>query len=38
MRYGQKEADREWVWQFIFPSDRISQDGIIRRHHLHESG
>ncbi len=34
-------ASREWVWQFIFPSDRISQDPrsqIIRRHHLHESG
>jgi len=36
-----KNADQEWVWQFVFPSDRISQDprsGIIRRHHLHESG
>jgi len=36
-----KNADREWIWQFVFPSDRISQDprsGIIRRHHLHESG
>ncbi|NJM87312.1 MAG: integron integrase [Hydrococcus sp. RU_2_2] len=36
-----KNADREWIWQFIFPSDRISQDPrskIIRRHHLHESG
>lgn len=36
-----KNADRDWVWQFVFPSDRISQDprsGIIRRHHLHESG
>jgi len=35
-----KNADREWIWQFVFPSDRISQDpgsGIIRRHHLHES-
>jgi integron integrase len=36
-----KNADRDWVWQFVFPSDRISQDprsGIVRRHHLHESG
>jgi integron integrase len=36
-----KNADREWIWQFVFPSDRISQDPrskIIRRHHLHESG
>lgn len=35
-----KSADRDWVWQFVFPSDRISQDprsGIIRRHHVHES-
>jgi integron integrase len=36
-----KNADREWIWQFVFPSDRISQDPrskVIRRHHLHESG
>lgn len=36
-----KNADREWIWQFVFPSNRISQDPrskIIRRHHLHESG
>jgi integron integrase len=34
-------ASREWVWQFVFPSDRFSQDprsGIARRHHLHETG
>ena len=34
-------AEREWVWQFVFPSDRPSvdpRDGIVRRHHLHESG
>lgn len=36
-----KNADREWIWQFVFPSNRISQDPrseIICRHHLHESG
>jgi integrase len=36
-----KNADRDWVWQYVFPSDRISSDprsGIVRRHHLHESG
>ncbi|MDJ0572969.1 MAG: hypothetical protein QNJ53_28575 [Pleurocapsa sp. MO_192.B19] len=36
-----KNADREWIWQFVFPSNRIFQDPrskIIRRHHLHESG
>jgi integron integrase len=34
-------ADRQWVWQYVFPSERISKDprsGIIRRHHLDESG
>jgi len=30
-----------WIWQYVFPAERFSQDprsGIIRRHHLHESG
>jgi integrase len=34
-------ADRTWIWQFVFPSPSRSRDprsGIIRRHHLHESG
>ena len=34
-------ANREWSWQYIFPSPRLSVDprsGIIRRHHLDESG
>ncbi len=34
-------ADRSWIWQFIFPSPGRSRDprsGIIRRHHLHETG
>ena len=34
-------ADRQWIWQFVFPSRRLSKDprsGIARRHHLHESG
>lgn len=33
-------ADREWIWQYIFPSYTLSQDprsGKTRRHHLHES-
>jgi integron integrase len=36
-----KNAEREWIWQFVFPSHRISQDPrskVFRRHHLHESG
>ncbi len=46
-------ANREWGWQYVFPSDRLSVDprslpspsgrgaggeGLIRRHHLDESG
>ena len=34
-------ADRAWIWQFVFPSPGRSRDprsGVIRRHHLHESG
>jgi integron integrase len=34
-------AGREWVWQFIFPADRLCCDprsGSVVRHHLHESG
>jgi integron integrase len=35
------QADRQWIWQFVFPSDRFSQDsrsGVTRRHHLHKIG
>lgn len=34
-------ANREWGWQYVFPSNRLSVDplsGVIRRHHLDESG
>ncbi len=34
-------ACREWGWQYVFPSDRISKDPrgeMLRRHHLDESG
>jgi hypothetical protein len=33
-------AQRDWIWQYVFPSARLSQDpdsGQVRRHHLHES-
>ncbi len=33
-------ADREWGWQYVFPSANISNDprsGARRRHHAHES-
>jgi integron integrase len=34
-------AEREWLWQWVFPSPRLSRDprsGQIRRHHLNPSG
>jgi len=34
-------AGREWGWQYVFPSERLSEDprgGKVRRHHIHESG
>jgi integron integrase len=33
-------AAREWIWQYVFPSGRLSVDprsGTVRRHHLHEN-
>jgi len=33
-------AAREWIWQFVFPSGKLSLDPktkTIRRHHLHEN-
>ena len=34
-------APRDWRWQFVFPSGRLSRDPrseATRRHHLHETG
>jgi integron integrase len=34
-------APREWIWQYVFPSGRLSVDprsGKMRRHHVHENG
>lgn len=34
-------ASREWIWQYVFPSDRLSADprsGAVRRHHLDPGG
>ncbi len=31
---------KEWIWQYVFPSSRLSVDprsGQIRRHHIHEN-
>ena len=36
-----RKADREWVWQYVFPAKTLSKDprsGTIRRHHIHPSG
>ena len=33
-------ADRQWGWQFVFPSHKFSADprtGVIRRHHVYEN-
>lgn len=33
-------APKEWPWQYVFPSAKLSVDprsGIIRRHHIHKS-
>ena len=38
-KYG--HVDRAWIWQFVFPAEWFSKDprsGIVRRHHLHETG
>lgn len=34
-------ASQDWIWQYVFPSDRISKDPrgeSLIRYHLHESG
>lgn len=34
-------AEKEFRWQYVFPSTKISTDsrtGVVRRHHIHENG
>lgn len=34
-------AEREWIWQYVFPAEKHSVDPrskVVRRHHLDESG
>ncbi len=34
-------ANRDWVWQFVFPSSQIAKEphgDLMCRHNLHESG
>jgi integrase len=32
-------ASREWGWQWVFPATRVyrTKEGVLRRHHLHET-
>lgn len=33
-------ADKEWGWQYIFPSEQLAidpEDGVLRRHHIYET-
>lgn len=35
-----QNANKDWVWQYLFPAPKISTDkrtGITRRHHIHEA-
>jgi integron integrase len=37
-KYGKN--DKQWVWQYVFPSTKLSIDPkskVVRRHHLHET-
>ena len=41
VREASPKENRAWIWQFVFPSFGYSRDprsGIVRRHHLHETG
>jgi site-specific recombinase XerD len=34
------DADREWAWQYVFPSTKLSRDprsGDIKRHHIFDT-
>lgn len=34
------KADKEWRWQWLFPSKSLSEDprtGVVRRHHIHQT-
>ncbi len=36
-----RAANRQWIWQFVFPAERFSQNprsGVTHRYHLHETG
>ena len=34
------DANKEWIWQYVFPASHLSKDKksqIIRRHHIHDT-
>jgi len=38
LKYG--KSDQQWVWQYLFPSYKLSVDprsGVVRRHHINET-
>ena len=40
LEHKYKNANKDWIWQYLFPAPEISKDkrsGITRRHHIHES-
>src|SRR4030095_2327919 len=40
LKHKYKNANKDWIWQYLFPAPEISTDrrtGIIRRHHIHET-
>jgi integron integrase len=41
LEHKYRNACREWIWQYVFPSSQIAKDPrseVMRRHHLHETG
>jgi site-specific recombinase XerC len=36
---GGRNAEGSWAWQYVFPATRrfVDADGVLRRHHLHET-
>ena len=40
LEHKYKNANKDWIWQYLFPAPEISTDkrtGNIRRHHIHET-
>ncbi len=40
LEHKYKNANKDWIWQYLFPAPEISTDkrtGIVRRHHIRET-